>query len=394
MPLLVDPTTGRSLEATTTGGISRGANVEFGDAARDVRYVSGQYPFNEYTQQLSTIPQETREGLTMAQTPMLQGNEPRDWRVNPTAGVSTQPTSPMNVSQQSPYQTSQAGYQAPTTGSVQSYYGTQPTTTGTAPSAGAPTTQQIVGQTGYVNPSQVTGTAQEFGTDAGQFMIQPFMQPFQFEQQRGENLGLVSGFEQALQAQETLPAMRSRLEGRFFIPELREAFQTGRESLADVTAQMRAMPENIAETTRESLMTAGQRANLLGAKLEPLQKIATQMGENVSRIGAMLTENEKNMNDAMMMEVAQQKKMLMPWEWKYDLDKVMQAREFTGWTFSNQLELNRLISNQQAGLTWTNAEATRAHQLAMQEASYDLQLRNSERMADYGLDNFDFSIFG
>lgn len=237
----------------------------------------------------------------------------------------------------------------------------------------------------YTNPTAVTQNNQTFGQEGSkQFMIEPFMQPFDYNQQEQRQADLVSGFQGALSSQETMPQMRQRLEGRYFIPELRETFQRGREGLADVVSELRALPENIRDTSRESTMTEAQRQNLISAKSQPLREVAARLGENMNMVGQMLTENERNLSTDMQMEIAQQKKELMPWEWKYNFRTVMDAREFSGWTFSNQTELNRLMANQQAGLTWTNAEAQRAHDLSIQENAYKNQLDLLEKQYDYG----------
>lgn len=237
----------------------------------------------------------------------------------------------------------------------------------------------------YTNPTSVNQAERTFGSEGSdQFMIEPFMQPFDFNQQEQRQADLVSGFQGALSSQETMPQMRQRLEGRYFIPELRETFQRGREGLADVVSELRALPENIRDTSRESTMTEAQRQNLISAKSQPLREVAARLGENMNMVGQMLTENERNLSTDMQMEIAQQKKELMPWEWKYNFRTVMDAREFSGWTFSNQTELNRLMANQQAGLTWTNAEAQRAHDLSIQENAYKNQLDLLEKQYDYG----------
>ena len=75
----------------------------------------------------------------------------------------------------------------------------------------------------------------------------------------------------------------------------------------------------------------------------------------------------------------------MPWEWGYNMQTIMQAREFTGWTQAHQMELQRLMANQQAGYNWTNAEATRAHQLSMLEKEYALQLDNYQKKNEIDL---------
>jgi len=113
---------------------------------------------------------------------------------------------------------------------------------------------------------------------------------------------------------------------------------------------------------------------------------AQALGESVEAISQRLSESEKNMNTSMQMEIAQQKKDLMPWEQAFSMQSIMQAREFTGWTQANQFELQRLMANQQAGYNWTNAESTRAHQLQMQENDYKNQVGLMEKQNEMALD--------
>ena len=65
---------------------------------------------------------------------------------------------------------------------------------------------------------------------------------------------------------------------------------------------------------------------------------------------------------------------MLPFERGFDLLQQRQAREFTGYTTNNQLELDRLLANMSAGVTLTEGEKTRANQLAIAEAGYRNQL--------------------
>lgn len=224
------------------------------------------------------------------------------------------------------------------------------------------------------NPTNINQSTKSFGKDAGQFMIEPFIQPFQFDQQKSENQQLLGSFEGAIAGQETMPQMQQRYENRYFIPELREQMQTGREAYQNVVNQIRAIPDTIAQTTRESMVTAGQAAKMAQADYKKLAPVAEALGQTVESVGRMLTDAEKNMNTSMQMEIAQQKKDLMPFEQAFNLQTIMQAREFTGWTTAHQMELQRLMANQQAGYNWTNAEAQRAHDLKMLQERYSQEL--------------------
>lgn len=224
------------------------------------------------------------------------------------------------------------------------------------------------------NPTSVQQSTKSFGDGADKFMIEPFITPFPYQQQKRENTDLVSGFSQAIGAQETMPQLQQRYENRYFIPELREAMQTGREAYQGVVNQIRDIPRTISETTRESLVTAGQAAKMAQADYQKLAPVAQALGQTVESVGQMLTDAERNMSTSIQMEIAQQKKELMPFEQAFNLQTIMQAREFTGWTQAHSMELQRLMANQQAGYNWTNAEAQRAHDLEMLKERYSQEL--------------------
>lgn len=221
-----------------------------------------------------------------------------------------------------------------------------------------------------------------------EFDINKFSTPFDYNTQKQENENLISGYQGAISGQETMPQLYSRYENQYNIPQLREAFTTGRESYQDMVNQVNSMSENVESSSRESLMTSGQKANLVAAKQAPLQKNAASLGQTLSQISTVLSENEKNLNTAMQYEIAQQKKELLPWEWKYNMQTIMQARQFTGWTTENQMELNRLIANQNAGITLSEGEKDRMAALARVEKQYELELRNAEKMAEFNLEDW------
>lgn len=246
-----------------------------------------------------------------------------------------------------------------------------------------PSSEAMFSQT--QNPTAVQSSQTNFGKGADQFMVQPFAKPFDFSGQKQESQQLLGSFENAIQNQETMPQIQQRYENRYFIPELREQMQTGREAYQDVVNQIRAIPQTTRETTRNSMVTSGQAAKMNQAAYTKLAPVAEALGQTVESVGRMLTDAEKNMNTAMQLEIAQQKKDLMPFEQAFNLQTIMQAREFTGWSQAHSMELQRLLSNQQAGYNWTNAEAQRANDLKMLQERYAQELNLIEKQNDLAM---------
>lgn len=234
------------------------------------------------------------------------------------------------------------------------------------------------------NPTAWNAGNPSFGTD--KFNVPSFIQPFDFASQKAEQDKLTGEYSTAIAGQKTVPQLYSQYEKQYQIPELRESMQQGTEAYRDISQQISDIPETTAATTRESLVTAGQAGQMNQAQYAKLAPVAESIGRTVEQVGQMLTQAETNMNTALQMEIAQQKKDLMPFEWKYNLMNINQAREESGWTTTLQAELNRLLSNQSAGLSWTNAEAERANQLAQIEKQYQNNLDLLEKQNEYALD--------
>ena len=230
----------------------------------------------------------------------------------------------------------------------------------------------------YINPTAVPTNNKKYSD----FDIPQFQTAFPYEQVMKRNEDLVSSYDQAIQGQEKYPALQQRYENRYMIPELREAMQTGREAYQNVLNEINAIPETTKATTRDSMVTEGQAAGINQAKYEKLRPVAESLGQTVEQVGQLLTEAEANLNTAVAAEIAQQKKELEPFLWEYDLSNILSSMEMTGWSQANSNELTRLITNMQAGVQISEAEKNRAHELAMQEASFQNQLKYLQAQSD------------
>lgn len=246
----------------------------------------------------------------------------------------------------------------------------------------APTT----GTTGYQNPSQPSGINPQFGTSS-QFNIPgDAIKPFNYEQQRAENSNYLTGFSNFLDGQEKLPAIQQRYENRYGIPDLQENYLRQKETQDMVGNQLRGLEKNVKQRTSGTMITQAQMERMVSKEAKGLLEEFNSLGEITEQTGQRLAMAEQNLNNAAKLEMAQQQKDMTPWLQSYDMMNIMQAREFTGWGTVQQLELNRLMANQSAGLTWTNSEAQRANALAMQANQFGHELNMLEKQNEYALD--------
>lgn len=272
-------------------------------------------------------------------------------------------------------------------------------------STGQPASSAAASTTGVgaSNPTDVSQSGKSYGEGADQFMIDPFLQPFDFEGQKAEGQSYVSGLTEFLQSQESLNQMYDRIGSQLDLPRQRENVMQIAEGVDQLAAALKGVPDSVRGRTRNSLVTDAQANRIIAKESEGLGAELSDL-QNAGNIASMrLQASEEELSKRMGLEQAQQQKFLLPWEKEYDLLTQRQAREFSGYTFANQLELNRLISNQNAGLTWTNAEKQRAHELAMQEQAFKNQLetlthssklRTQEYKDTVGLSNLASAFFG
>jgi len=233
----------------------------------------------------------------------------------------------------------------------------------------------------YQNPT--TYNAPGYSGPGDQFNIPSLNNPFNFGQQRNENTQWNTGYTNAINSQPKYSNILDKYNDRYMIPQLTEQVRTYDDQAAQLANQLSAMPRNVAATTTESLVSDPQRQRIVEARSEPLYQSLQTVGNLGQAARSGLQTMQGQVNNSVNAEIAQLDKELQPWERSYDMMTVMQAREFSGWNSEMERELNTLLANQQAGLTWTNAEAQRASSLKIAREGYKNQLDQIQKQQDY-----------
>lgn len=203
-----------------------------------------------------------------------------------------------------------------------------------------------------------------------QFDITREIPAFDIGAQKAEGQEFLGGLTSFLGQQETLPAASDRLAKQLGIPQLRETTARLGEAGEDITSALFGLPEQVAGTTRDSLVTEAQRQGLIQSKAQPLQSNLAQISRAGERAGARLSTAESELGRRLGLEQQERQLQLLPFELGFSLLEQTQAREFSGYTFKEQAELDRLISNQNAGITLSEGERNRLSDLAIAEAGF------------------------
>lgn len=197
--------------------------------------------------------------------------------------------------------------------------------------------------------------------DYNNLNIQPYVQPFDYSGQKNETSDFLSKYASYI------PKITGQIESQLNLPQLRELQGGLAESISGLKNQIYNVPNIVKGTSTQSLVTAPQMQQLTTKMQQPLNENLTRQAEAASALSSQIT-NAENLANTMI------NRSLLPFEKEYSSMETMQAREYSGYTTANQLELDRLIANLNAGVTLTNAEKNRLNELALAEKNYQFAL--------------------
>lgn len=186
---------------------------------------------------------------------------------------------------------------------------------------------------------------------------------------------LNTGFTSFLNSQETVPQLTTRYNDQFGIPQMQNNLQLGTEQYDYLGNQIRSMPQSVAQGSQESILTQGQKDRVVQSRQAPILEQQGVLGQNLGRLGERLSTAQTNASNMINAEQAQQMKMTQPWLQQYNTESVLSTMAMTGWSTQNSMELQRLLANQSAGITLSEGEKNRAHELAMAENNFERQLK-------------------
>lgn len=216
--------------------------------------------------------------------------------------------------------------------------------------------------------------------------FKPTSSPINQQSDIFENLN--KGFGDAIGAQTKVPDLVTGYDQRYGVPQMQKAIQAGTEQYDTLGEQIRGLPTDMAQRSRESIMTQGQTNRAVQAEQAPLLEQQGILGQNLSRQQANLGVAQSNAAKMVSAEQVQQEKELSPWLKKYDTENVLSSMRMSGWTFENQSELSRLLANQSAGITLSEGEKNRVQQLALAEKSFENQLKLNSQQQGFTKENY------
>lgn len=173
----------------------------------------------------------------------------------------------------------------------------------------------------------------------------------------GDFLGRYTG---AINSQPSTSAIASRIGDELGLPTLQANARSLNTTLFN-------LPTTYSKATTGFDVNANQLARIVGQKQSELAPAAGLATQNA-------LDAEKSINTRLGYETRDQDRALLPYQSEQTLLADRLARETSLYSQDNENELNAIISKMQAGIQISEAEKSRAQQLAMAEKEYQNQL--------------------
>jgi hypothetical protein len=186
---------------------------------------------------------------------------------------------------------------------------------------------------------------------------------------------LNKGYSEAIANQEKTPQLISRYNDLYGIPTMQANIASGTEQYDYLGNQISNMPNSIAQRSQESILTQGQKDRQVTAESAPLLTEQNKLGQTLARQQTNLNTAQTNASAMVTATQVDQQKELSAWLKQYDTESILSSMRMTGWTFENQSELDKLIANQNAGVTLSEGERDRLNALALEERKFENQLK-------------------
>ena len=189
--------------------------------------------------------------------------------------------------------------------------------------------------------------------------------PFDFDTQRDESSEFINRFRTAI------PQIRGRVEDSLGLGALRERSTALGETIGDLTAQARGIPQNIGQQTSQSLVTQGQQGRLVQNQQRPIIENITRLTEAQAKLTPFLAQQER-------LGEARFQSNLLPFELEHDDLTRRMVAEQTGWSTQKKFDLDSRIASGNFDLETVS--------LAVQESAYrqrleEIRLENEGALA-------------
>lgn len=158
------------------------------------------------------------------------------------------------------------------------------------------------------------------------------------------------------------------------IPQMRETAADMRGQLNNLEDTIRRVEGNVNATTRDSLVTEGQRQNMITAQKQPLLNTYEPLATAYGRVQEGISSAEEGSRYLTNLAVQGNQQELVPYEKALELQISQNARAMTGFTEDKQTQLQLLLEKLHRQQALDDREWQQAAQLSLLDKQYQQEV--------------------
>jgi hypothetical protein len=191
--------------------------------------------------------------------------------------------------------------------------------------------------------------------------------------QKAEQQGLFDQYTSAVNGQEKLPDLYTRLNTQLGIPDISNQLQTYKDQIYRVKGLLDSLDDNVTSRTQGTLTTEAQRNRIIASEADPLNNELGRLGTGAQPFADMLTSAQGQLSALLPLYVQQQEKELSPLELQINSLGDRYAREISGFTANREETFNALADKLDRDRTLQDNEWQVMQQIATEEREYARQ---------------------
>lgn len=165
------------------------------------------------------------------------------------------------------------------------------------------------------------------------------------------------------------------LEKEAGLPQLRKTAGSLQEQIGSLEDTIRSIEPNVSATTRNSLVTEGQRAGMVQAQQKPFLQRLGEVSTSLGRVQQGITAGLADIGTKTGLVLQGQEKQVEPYLQRLNMLSDRAARLMTGFTSDRETRLSILMDKLQRQRQLEDREWQEASDLAKEERDYEFQFK-------------------
>lgn len=201
------------------------------------------------------------------------------------------------------------------------------------------------------------------------------------DQQNAQQQGLFGQYTSAINSQEKLPELYTRLQSDLGLPGISSDLQGYKNEMYRVQGLLDRLDENVNSRNIGTYTTQAMRDRIAASEGGDLRTQLARLGTGMQPLTDQLTGAQNQLSALMPLYMQQQQKELSPLELQINALGDRFAREITGFTTGKQQQLTAILDDLQRGRQLADRDWDLAQQLAKEERDYQRNLKLAKTAA-------------